>query len=160
MFIPLTRGLSAAVDDADYEHLAKFTWYAAPRSRPAGKFNAKRTSYEGGKKQNIYMHRVIMNAGEGIQVDHIDGNPLNNTRENLRICKQSQNNANAAYPVSSSGYRGVYQDKKRWRARIWVNKRGLSLGVYNSKEEAAAAYDAAARRHFGAFATVNFLEDK
>jgi hypothetical protein len=93
------------------------------------------------------------------QTDHRDGDGLNNCRANLRPATNKQNQGNGRRPShNTSGYKGVTWDRgiNRWRARIAVNRRMRNLGVYNSVENAARAYDEAAREIFGEFACVNF----
>jgi hypothetical protein len=94
-------------------------------------------------------------------VDHIDRNPLNNTRANLRFCTHSENQRNkASKPLSTSKYLGVHWHKKdcKWQATIRVEGKKVYLGSFKSEEDAARAYDAAAREHHGQFANPNFKE--
>ena len=110
-------------------------------------------------QKTITLHKVLIQDSTGKEVDHIDRNPLNNVRSNLRLCSRTQNQQNrGVFKNNKCGYKGVYFDsrKQRWRARITVNKRRISLGSYESKEEAAKAYDAAAITHFKEFAAPNF----
>lgn len=103
----------------------------------------------------VYMHRQIMNAPDGAQVDHINGNSLDNRRENLRFATNSENRANAAKHSGRSQYKGVTRDHDRWRARIVKDRRVTNIGTFSSEVEAALAYDARARVMFGPFARVN-----
>src|SRR5260370_693692 len=101
------------------------------------------------------MHRVILGCTAGEQGDHIDLNTLNNRRYNLRKCTHLQNSQNQTRRVTNtSGFKNVFWDGKRrkWYSRIFVNRSAVHLGMFLSKEEAAHAYDAAARVHHGAFA--------
>lgn len=106
------------------------------------------------------LSRVITDAAPGLVVDHINGNPLDNRRANLRIVTQLENRRNAAKrPGLTSIYKGVSAKSprsSRWRALIYVNNKATNLGFYETEEEAARAYDAAARDIFGAAATLNF----
>lgn len=106
-----------------------------------------------------YLHRTIMRAPKGSQVDHINGDRRDNRRCNLRVCTQAQNlwnNGKKAH--NKSGFKGVYfcGQTQRWRAEIRVNKRCIKLGRFDTPELAAAAYDSAARLHHGQFARLNF----
>ena len=176
--IPLTRGRVAIVDDEDYDWLSKFNWSAKPRrcskySRPPPnsrrKFYATRISsrkdIRDGKPHLILMHRVIAATPEGLVTDHINGDTLDNRRENLRICTPSQNAANKRGVRCSSSYKGVIPnpDKRckrseRWRAQIQHNRKHILIGYFASQVEAAEAYDAKAKELFGEFARINFEE--
>lgn len=108
--------------------------------------------------KTVKLHRLIMNAGVNEYVDHIDGNPLNNTLDNLRICKKQQNEFNSKLRSdSSSGYKGVSYRKDRHYYRSYINKDGKQyhLGNYNTKEEAARAYNQKAIELFGEYARLN-----
>lgn len=114
------------------------------------------TNWFEGKAQRIYAHRLIMKAPAGWEVDHINRNPLDNRRENLRLATHSQNGANKAHPNSASGYRGVYKaSKNRWHARIKVDGRPLYLGSFGSPHDAARRFNEAAIEKYGEFAVLN-----
>jgi hypothetical protein len=142
--INLGKGIFATVDDDDYEWLNKSKWYLSK-----GKYAHSRT--------HGYMHRLIMNAPRGKQVDHINGNGLDNRRANLRLCTNAQNHRNRQPIGGSSEYKGVYWDKtaNKWNAGIWLGKR-KNLGYFVNEKDAALTYDEAARKFFGAFARTNF----
>lgn len=119
-----------------------------------------------GKNKKMFLHRTVMNARRGQLVDHIDRNPLNNRKENLRFCRHMENLRNRPKPKgkkSSSIFKGVYMPnqkvgaKKPWVARIMVNYRGISLGCHATQEDAARAYNEAAKKYFGEFACLNVL---
>jgi hypothetical protein len=148
--IPLTRGRFAIVDDEDAARVMDFTWHYMNNGY-AG------TTYDQGRK--IYLHRFVMGAKRGEQVDHINMNKLDCRKENLRICSNQQNNANKTKQINNtSGYKGVTWDKvnKKWSAAIMVNKRSKKLGRFTNKEDAAREYDKAAKMYFGEFARTNF----
>jgi hypothetical protein len=117
----------------------------------------------GGKKY-IYdsngnrLHRMIMGANAGSVVDHINGNTMDNSRLNLRICTQSQNakNRSKSTKSASSKYKGVHWHRG-WMASIRVNYKRIYLGVFKTEEAAAMAYNNAAVRYHGEFAKVNQL---
>lgn len=114
-----------------------------------------------GKRKNIKLSRQIMNAPQGVEVDHINRDPLDNRRENLRLATRSQNNTNRDV-CGKSGYKGVYLiDYKNktnpWLACLWRGNKRSYLGVFKTKEEAAAAYNRAAIKEFGEFACLNKL---
>jgi hypothetical protein len=100
-----------------------------------------------------------MGEPEGLQVDHEDGNGLNNQRSNLRIASPTQNQGNARRRKdNTSGYKGVswYRRTNKWKAHIRVDKKLRHLGYFIDLTDAARAYDAAALEHFGEFAHLNF----
>lgn len=150
--IPLTRGLYTLVDAIDAD-LAQFKWYAQLNAN-SGKYSAKRGA-------NIHMHRVILSRILDREllvaelVDHVDLNPLNNKRENLRLASNWQNVANSGLRShNTSGYKGVTYHKKtgKWRARIGVNGVQIYLGLFPTRELAYEAYCKAAAEHHGEFA--------
>lgn len=148
--IPLTRGLFALVDPADAGRVNRYKWCAGESK---GAYYAKRGDYSGGKHRTVRMHTFIVGAGPGVDVDHIDGDGLNNRRGNLRICRHIENTANQRKPSSNtSGYKGVYFLGGKWAAKI----RTRYLGLFDTAQEAACAYDTEARRVFGEFARLNF----
>lgn len=152
--IPLTRGKFAVVDAEDYEELSKYTWAAREGGRT---YYAVRME----KGKAIPMHRQIMKAPADLFVDHKDGDGLNNQRSNLRLATLTQNSRNQRKRVSKgSRYKGVYPRKKckRWSAVITANKVRQHLGLFKTELEAAQAYDEAAKRLHGEFASLN-LED-
>jgi putative SOS response-associated peptidase YedK len=155
--IPLTQGKFCLASYEDYKELSKYRWYYKKwRSREY----AERTISVNGKPKNIQMHRVITGAKPGEEVDHRDGNGLNNCRENLRVCTHVENIRNQKRRVdNTSGYKGVtfenQQKQKPWRARIRIGKRIIHLGLFSKKEDAARAYDKAALKFFGEFAKGN-----
>jgi hypothetical protein len=152
--VPLSRGLFATIDAADTALVAQFRWYARPKDAKSLGFYAFAKPTQ---KITIYMHRLLLAAPAGMQVDHVDGDGLNNRRSNLRLATQQLNNVNREY-TSASGFRGVYRNKNRWRAMIDVRKRHINLGNYVDPADAARAYYAAARKYFGEFARLNFPE--
>lgn len=154
--IPLTQGKVALVDDGDYEWLAQWKWCAAKSQR--GHFYAVRetSSQDGGK--TLHMHRLIIAAPNGMDVDHRDRDGLHNWRGNLRICTNSQNHANVPPSrANTSGYKGVswYKRYGFWQAVIWHTGDRHHLGYFQTAKEAAHAYNEAAIRYFGDFAWLN-----
>lgn len=108
------------------------------------------------------MHRQILNAPAWLEGDHIDGNGLRNTRDNLRLASREQNMANSRRRRdNSAGFKGVtwHPVSGMWRVRVDVNGTTLQIGYFREKEEAGRAYDAAARRIFGEFARLNFPDE-
>jgi hypothetical protein len=146
--ITLTRGLCAKVDDEDFDELQKYKWYAV---KCAKKYYARRT--EGGKK--IYMHRHLAGYPPRLFVDHKDGDSLNNQKENLRNCNQSENMANRS-GYDEAKYKGVYVENTKYRVRIGYQGKLLNVGLFETEIQAALAYDRKAEELFGDFAETNF----
>jgi hypothetical protein len=157
-YINLTKGYYALVSDEDSD-LSDFNWYYLGIGYAARSIGGRKL------KSMVYMHRVILERVLGRpldtkeHVDHIDGFKLNNKRDNLRPCNQSQNLANYGLPThNTSGYKGVgwFKRDKCWRAYITVNGQHMHLGLFDNIIDAARKYDEAARRYFGEFARLNF----
>lgn len=150
----------AIVDQQDYQSLAVFKWHLAGFNR---RYPCRNVQLARGRRHTEFMHRTIMNPPAGMQVDHINRNPLDNRRSNLRLCTASFNLANTDRKRSASGFRGVWffprNPAKPWRANIQAGGRRASLGVYSTPEQAARAYDAAAIELYGEFANLNFPDD-
>jgi hypothetical protein len=156
--ITLTRGQIALVDDADFEALTVFKWQAH-RGPHDSTWYAVRAAVVAGRETKLRMHRVIAGAADGIQVDHRNGNGVDNQRHNLRLATGSQNQQHrvrATRPQMASKFKGLSWEQGRWRARILAEGRRIHLGAFASEIEAAKAYDAAALKYFGEFAAPNF----
>jgi hypothetical protein len=135
--ISLTKDAVALVDDGDFETLTRFKWHLSSAGY------AVRS--EGVRK--VFMHRAILGITSKDYVDHADGNPLNNTRANLRVATNSQNQA------TRKGVRGITLHRGgKWQAQIKVRGKSIYLGLFGSVEDAQAAYRRAAIEHFGEFA--------
>jgi len=154
--IPLTQGKLAFVDARDYEQLNRHKWYA---NNQRGHWYARRAVTAEGKVRIITMHRILLGASPGIQIDHRNGDGLDNRRANLRVCTNGQNQMNSKkHTGCSSRYKGVVWHKatKKWRAQIGFEGHKQHLGLFTHEEEAARAYDEAAKHCFGSFARLNF----
>ena len=155
--IELTQDKYALVDDEDYDFLAGLKWHAVKRG---DNYYVQRTIIVKGVTKYIHMHREIMNPPRWMVVDHINGDALDNTRENLRVCTQGQNACNRkSSKNSASKYLGVSWDseKRRWRAQIRTNSKAKKLGRFKTELEAAIIYNIAARKYHGEFARPNVL---
>ncbi len=155
--IPLTQGKFALVDDEDFSRLNQHKWCVAKSGRNG--FRAVRGIRKDKRNVTAYMHRVIMDAPKHLDVDHINHNPLDNRKCNLRTCTKSQNQHNQQLRKSgSSQFKGVVWDKckNKWAAIIKLKTKQISIGRFNSEIEAAKAYDEKAKELFGEFACLNF----
>lgn len=158
----LTKGYVAVVDDEDYSLVAGDRWYAHVKTRSDGTMRvyAKRRikTLVGWSMQSL--HRVIMDAPDGIQVDHINGKGLDNRRSNLRMCSHAENQHNRRPQTGcTSKFKGVYWNKAgaKWMARIGVNGKQKHLGSFTSEQDAAQAYNLAAAVHYGEYGRLNDL---
>jgi hypothetical protein len=153
-YIPLTRGLHAIVDAEDYEWLSRYKWHAAIAR--GGLFYARRNSPNG----VVSMHREIMKAPEGMVVDHINGNGLDNRRCNLRLCTAEQNALNTRPRTNTkSRFKGVFPHGNKWLARVRYKGRRFYLGLFDNEMEAAKARDRKAVELFGEYAWRNLPPD-
>lgn len=137
------------VDERDVDLVASHSW----SGRPSGA-----TLYVASKRGSL--HRLILGLGPvNPEVDHFDGDGLNNRRSNLRTATRQGNCANRSKWGSRSRYKGVQPRNGGWEARHYLNGRTVYIGVFGSEEEAAKAYDAAALRVHGEFARLNFKKE-
>jgi hypothetical protein len=158
--IKLTQGKFALVDDVDLHIVSAFKWQAH-RHHGDVWYAYRRERDASGRCVKISMHGAIMGeAPKGLVIDHKDRNGLNNSRStNLRFATPSQNCANGKKRASATGYRGVFRSNaSQFKAGIKSNGAQIYLGHFNDVEAAARAYDAAAIKLHGAFATLNFSE--
>ena len=142
--IPLTQGKVTFVNDEDYLKLSEHRWYA---HKIGNTYYAIRNSPRDPlthQHYKILMHVVILDTPKGMDTDHINGNGLDNRRENLRIATRRENmqNQKNRHRRKTSKYPGVWWSKQRnkWRACIEVNNKQYYLGIYSSEEKAARVY--------------------
>lgn len=153
--ISLTKGKVAIVDDEDYEFLSMYKWHVLRNKY------AVRSVRENGSKRMVYMHREIMNPDVNLQVDHVNGNGLDNRKVNLRNVTQRQNLYNqGTRSDNTSGYKGVYKTKNnKWYAEVKKDYKKINLGVFESKHDAARMYNFWAYDMFGEFAKLNVIKE-
>lgn len=150
--IPLTQGKYAIVDDSDFAELSKFKWYFRNGY-------AVRTMQKGGKKKTVRMHRIIVKTPIGMDTDHINRDKLDNRRNNLRICSRAENVANSFRSDNTSGFRGIWFNKrlKKWQAGLNKSGKHIYVGIFKNINEAVSAYNKVAVKYFGEFIKPNQL---
>jgi hypothetical protein len=157
--IAIRGGLVAYISPEDVERVQRYTWR---RFQSHGNIYAVAYIPEDWalyRRRETFMHRLIMNAKPGQQIDHKDGNGLNNTRDNLRIASHTLNMQNSkSRSGSTSRYKGVSWNTQRgkWVAQIRYDGRTRFLGYYTYEDEAARVYDEAALIGHGESARLNF----
>lgn len=152
--IALTKGRYALVDDADFEWLNQWKWSFVNRNAGYAQRNAQR---EAGGREWIKMHRLITECPKGMVVDHINGNPLDNRRSNLRVCTQQQNCLNTKVSKNSrSGYKDIFwmKDKNRWLVQIMYKGEKTDGGYFIELSEAIEVRDRLIQELHGEFAHV------
>lgn len=145
----------AKVDLCDLGRVSDVAWTLDPRGYVAGR--------PAGCAQSVTMHRwILFGEGKGGTVDHRNGDRMDNRRANLRECSPAENSRNTRLAKNNtSGFKGVSRTAEgRWRARITVDRKEVRLGVFDSPQEAAAAYDEAAKQMHGEFASPNVEVDQ
>jgi hypothetical protein len=148
-YVLLPHGLEAIIDAEDAEKVGKHNWYFGKNGYAATNIRNKN-----GKKIMPYLHRFIMNEPDGMDVDHIHGNTLDNRKSQLRVCTTAENCRNQRIAShNTSGLKGVSWHKqcKKWRSYITIHKKHIHLGLFDSPERAHQAYCEAAKRLHGEF---------
>jgi hypothetical protein len=144
----IVSGKVIVFDTEDYNKLIKYTWNLDVHGYPVTRINNKVT----------FLHNLIIKSPNGLLVDHIDRNKLNNHKDNLRVVTSSQSNMNKGKQKNNkSGYRGVYWDNntKRWQAKINLNKKSIFLGTFRTAIDAAKKYNEASRIYHGKYGYIN-----
>jgi len=148
------KGYEILIDDEDVDVISGIDWYPY-----IDEMNSSRVYFRKGKRVGklftlILLHRMIARTPKGKVTDHINGDTLDNRKENLRICEQPENSRNRKInKENQSGYKGVYWEirRRKWRATIRANKKKISLGYFNTPEEAHKAYCEASKKYHGEF---------
>ena len=157
--VQLTQGYTAIVDDEDYERVSKYNW--CPTEHHNGVVYVRHVERKDGRNKILYLHRFILNAESGQICDHIDHDGLNNQKSNLRFATNQQNimnrvkNKTSNNKPNSSKYKGAVRHNGRWMCLM-----NGYVGMFDSEEECARAYDVKAKELFGEFACLNFPESK
>ena len=163
--ITITQGKTALVDDEDYDYLNQMNWYCM-KNKMGGYYASTPICSTGKPPKTLLMHRLILNARKGIQVDHINHSGLDNRKENLRLCTNSQNGMNRL-PSKHKKYKGVrkierfYKEKvyTYYEARITKDEKEKYLGIFKTEEEAVEKYNKTAIEYFGNFAMINQISN-
>ena len=154
------KGYKVQIDEEDYSRVSRHGWSYKDRGHPY--FHASISTIC--KTSPTPLHRFIMGCvpGDGIYVDHISGDTLDNRKCNLRKCEAKGNCRNSAKPKNNTtGYKGVSKGRNDlYRAFIKVNYKQLSLGMWDTPEDAAYAYDVAALYYFKEFARLNYPKEQ
>ena len=151
--IPLTQGLNAIVDVADYEWLNQWFWYASRVSR-VGTYACRKEGH-----RQVYMHVIICQPFDGKQIDHVNHDTLDNRRNNLRECTPTENARNSRKGSrNTSGFKGVSWKKshRKWCAQMRINGKSIHIGHFDTPEDAAKAHDELVSKLHGEFACLNF----
>lgn len=144
------HGVEILIDDEDYEELSKYKWY---KMKIGYIYRVTTSSIN---RHSIFIHREVLSAPKGLQVDHINRDPLDNRRVNLRICTAAENSANVARRGGVSVYKGVYRRRDgRWIAGVISEHINHWLGSYATEEEAGMAYNNGALYYHNDFAVLN-----
>lgn len=146
----ISAGHVVQVDEEDLPELSQHRWTYIPRACGHGAYAARWVKKDG-KRKTVYMHRQLMNDPPG-EVDHEDGDGLNNRRYNLRLASRNQNNVNRDH---TNTYRGVYPFRKKWKSQAKVNGKNVHIGVFTNPIDAARAYDVFVLAAWGSFARIN-----
>lgn len=143
------------VDDEDYDELSKFSWFLSSSG-----YAVRSNWHDGRKNGHTHMGRILLGCPSDKFIDHIDGDKLNNQKNNLRIVDKAQNGWNRGAPnTNRSGYRGVHFEKytQKFRAEIIARGKRYRLGRFDTAISAAKAYNRKAKELYGAFARLNKL---
>lgn len=153
-YVTLTKGHTAVIDAADADFVGIFNWWA--QEMPHAVY-AARTTPRGEGKKKIFLHRYLMRPPEGMDVDHIDGDGMNNRRSNLRVATRHENACNQKIrAANTSGFKGVSFEKftGRWAASICSNNKYKRIGRFDTVDEAGAAYAEWSRSLHGRFGRI------
>jgi len=149
--VPLGNNQFAIVDDDDFEFVSRYKWHLQPYPTGDGGYAVAK----------MRMHRLIMNAPPDMVVDHINGDPLDNRRCNLRICTNAQNQQNTGSRGGSSRHKGVSFNKKsgKWLGAFLFEGRRYYCGLWNNEDDAARAVDKKRGEVCGTFASKNLYDE-
>jgi hypothetical protein len=148
------------INEEQLINVNKYKWYLV-KSKTSDTYYARTNTRINGKRSYLLLHRYLTDCPKGKEVDHINGNGLDNRKENIRICSRSQNVCNAKkYKTGfTSKYKGVCFRKpsNKYVAQIMIGKIRKGLGYFEKEIDAAIAYNNAAIKYYGEFARVNSI---
>ncbi len=153
--VPLTQGKFAIISSDDADRVSAHRWIAAKCASPGSDIIYATTQMQG---KTVYMHRLIMEPGAGLEVDHVNHDGLDNARDNLRVVTHRENMLNARKRKGcTSRYKGVcwVRDRGKWGAYARLHGKTVYLGLFPSEAGAARAYNAEAAKHYGPCARLN-----
>ena len=157
----MTQPQYAKVDPADYKRLRGYEWFAK-KARKSFYARGCVADSKTAKGKTTYMHQKILEVPQGLVVDHINHDGMDNRRANLRAATRAQNIRNRKKFAKSSGskYKGIYfrKNTRKWEVLITFERKKIFLGCFRSEIDAAKAYDRAAMKYHGEFASLNFPE--
>lgn len=160
-YLPISKGMKTKIDKEDFERLSRDGFLKWNAQIVGKKVYASKNV---GRHRKVYLHRYLKDAPTGMVVDHIDGDSLNNTKANLRLCYHRDNIRNSKGKEGrQSEFKGVSQQSRgsrSWFAQISIGKEHVSLGSYSCPEDAAKAYDIAAMILFGDFCKPNYAASR
>ena len=154
--IRLTKGFSTRIDAADLSRLPEGKWQTLVTG--GHKYAYRTVRVAGQPKQWLYLHRVLASPPAGLEVDHINGDTLDNRSANLRVCTHAENQRNSKKRTGKNGkFKGAFLHRPgQWHASIQVAGKVINLGSFRTQTEAARAYDIGAKKYHGEFARTNF----
>jgi hypothetical protein len=146
VIVRTTSGKEFIISACDLERVKRYTWCISKTGYPVANTNPK----------VVKLQRYLLSPPEGMVVDHINGNTLDNRRENLRVCSIADNSRNAAKKGKSTIAPGIQlKNNGRYRARITVNRKEIALGTFDTLDEAIAARHKAEREFFGDYSPID-----
>lgn len=150
------NNIEVLIDDEDYNLISQYSWYLH-KNKSGNKYARTCHKTINYKSYHIYMHHMILGKRQGFEEDHINGNGLDNRRQNLRFVTRSQNNMNRIKRRGTSNYKGVFWSTQadKWQSRIRKDNRLYHIGFFLSETDAAIAYDNKAKELFGEYAVLN-----